>query len=229
MAIIKAKVIGYDVPERGPMLKLQIKEPANSQPFVVDSKGQPAKVDVWNEAAMDKFLNHNDFAAVVSDTSNAEQFGSLLVTHVDYIEFHTDRKTVEKDENVYHNYAVQEVSKIVMKGEPSQEKVVSVSKERDNTYNNRASIGQAINLAFQRAQVQESVDISNKSQDDIPFTDYLEKAYNEIMPWIFEKQGLELPESPESEEKAEEKSDPMPWDKTDEEDSYGLVSQEDIW
>ena len=116
-----------------------------------------------------------------------------------------------------------------MKGEPSQEKVVSVSKERDNTYNNRASIGQAINLAFQRAQVQESVDISNKSQDDIPFTDYLEKAYNEIMPWIFEKQGLELPESPETEEQTEEQAAPLPWDETADDDSSGLVSQEDIW
>ena len=27
MAKIKAKIIGYDVPERGPMVKLQIKEP----------------------------------------------------------------------------------------------------------------------------------------------------------------------------------------------------------
>ena len=37
MAKIKAKVIGYDTPDSGPMVKLQIKEPLKGQKYVVDA------------------------------------------------------------------------------------------------------------------------------------------------------------------------------------------------
>lgn len=208
MAKIKAKITGYDTPPKGPKIKLQIDEIESGQKFVVDSRGAAAKVDVWNESSMDQFFEHKEFSELIAQAGNTaataydtEQFGSLLVSHVDYIEFHTERKTVEKDENVFHNYALIKVDSIVLKGTPSQEKVVSISKEKDNTYNLKASIGQAINLAYNRAQLQESVAISSNSKHDTPFTDYLDKAYNELMPWIFEKQGLELPKPPKEEEK----------------------------
>ena len=236
MAKIKAKVIGYDTPDSGPMVKLQIKEPLKGQKYVVDAKGQPAKVDVWNEAAIDGFLEHHDFANLFSDANNVEaaEFGSLLVSHVDYIEFHTERKTVEKDGTTYHNYAVMKVDAIVLKQEPSQEKVVSISQDKDNTYNLRASIGQAINLAFQRADWL----VSQPEAKDFPevsFMDWLDKAYDELMPWIFKKQGLELPESEEEtkeevkEEVKEEKTEPMPWDETDDNKSSDMVTQDDLW
>ena len=206
MAKIKAKITGYDTPPKGPKIKLQIDEIESGQKFVVDSRGAAAKVDVWNESSMDQFFEHKEFSELIAQAGNTaataydtEQFGSLLVSHVDYIEFHTERKTVEKDENVFHNYALIKVDSIVLKGTPSQEKVVSISKEKDNTYNLKASIGQAINLAFQRAEWL----VSQPEARDFPevtFKDYLDKAYNQLMPWIFEKQGLELPNPPNEEE-----------------------------
>ena len=55
------------------------------------------------------------------------------------------------------------------------------------------------------------------------------------MPWIFKKQGLELPESEEEtkeevkEEVKEEKTEPMPWDKTDDNKSSDVATQDDLW
>ena len=223
MAKIKAKITGYDTPPKGPKIKLQIDEIESGQKFVVDSRGAAAKVDVWNESSMDQFFEHKEFSELIAQAGNTaataydtEQFGALLVSHVDYIEFHTERKTVEKDENVFHNYALIKVDSIVLKGTPSQEKVVSISKEKDNTYNLKASIGQAINLAFQRAEWL----VSQPEARDLPevtFKDYLDKAYNDLMPWIFEKQGLELPKPPKEEEKTI-----MP----NEED---VVTQDNLW
>jgi len=223
MAKIKAKITGYDTPPKGPKIKLQIDEIESGQKFVVDSRGAAAKVDVWNESSMDQFFEHKEFSELIAQAGNTaataydtEQFGSLLVSHVDYIEFHTERKTVEKDENVFHNYALIKVDSIVLKGTPSQEKVVSISKEKDNTYNLKASIGQAINLAFQRAEWL----VSQPEARDFPevtFKDYLDKAYNQLMPWIFEKQGLELPNPPNEEEETI-----MP----NEED---VVTQDNLW
>ena len=223
MAKIKAKITGYDTPPKGPKIKLQIDEIESGQKFVVDSRGASAKVDVWNESSMDQFFEHKEFSDLIAQAGNTaataydtEQFGALLVSHVDYIEFHTERKTVEKDENVFHNYALIKVDSIVLKGTPSQEKVVSISKEKDNTYNLKASIGQAINLAFQRAEWL----VSQPEARDFPevtFKDYLDKAYNQLMPWIFEKQGLELPNPPKEEEKTI-----MP----NEED---VVTQDNLW
>ena len=235
MAKIKAKDVGYDVPERGPMVKLQIKEPLKGEKYVVDAKGQPAKVDVWNEAAMDGFFEHKDFADLVSEPiHNAEQFGSLLVTHVDYIEFHTDRKTVEKDNQVYHNYAVMKVDAIVLKQAPSQEKVVSISEDKDNARQITICKGQAINLSFEYA-MEEKKKGRIKPTEGLTFQVLLDKAYDLLFPWILEKQGLELPESEEEpkeevkEEVKEEKTEPMPWDETDDNKSSDVATQDDLW
>ena len=241
MAKIKAKVIGYDVPERGPMLKLQIKEPLKGQKFVVDAKGQPAKVDVWNEAAMDYFFEHTQFSDLIAQDGvtaapsyDAEQFGSLLVTHVDYIEFHAERKTVEKDNQVYHNYAVMKVDAIVLKQAPSQEKVVSISEDKDTARQIIICKGQAINLAFEHA-MEEKRKGRIKPTEGLTFQVLLDKAYDELMPWILEKQGLELPKSEEEpkeevkEEVKEEKTEPMPWDETDDNKSSDVATQDDLW